>query len=1120
MTSRQLITAETAAQPAVQASRAVQEDGSVIEQVAVPPADASGVAAKLAQFATSIGAKQVTYAVTDVWFPDLVRDLRKVYGNEHVTHGMGQTMLSQHKFNGAVFANTRQAVIVCIRHISNCGVLVATDDSPEKMARKLSAVTAGDESPLAESGGYTVGNLKKFTAATCSTADEYCEQLIASGCTVELIVGGLSVTGNHSALEEIYGPANTAMIWGSATTGSNLFAGAKKHRHAIVLVTNPTSWNACFAATPDSAEKAIRKLTTRSSKDAVDESVDSPEIKEALRPAVELARIPGNLEYGSNQFLFGLHKAGARVKLASVPSDVTIYLFKRALAAAYGMERAPTVLLLKGTKFQLAVDGKTVWVFLTYHPPHDTYVSAAVITDDSLDKIMRKVAAAGAVQEAGLAAEIDYPPFSVSSSVTHALGDLWAVNSRVKFGVTGQLLNRTANQLGRAYGTENVMITLDAVDQITRYDPVASAFVLRATGKQVWMLFSSYISTICVSVITEDDFDKVLRKMAAASAVTESKARAILKKVSTKVGDVDPEQLKLGRKVEREHTNNPTTATKIALAHLGEDPKYYAKLDKAGLIDEARLPVPNTDGPASANELENLLSAYTPRMRADLRRVFSVAKSVRIVGHDDLSSSVVQAARAAYGRAAVVVPVIDGIVSVDASVIGSFTGKDVVVMVAINAQTGMVRVWRPLVLMVTQDSAEKIDRTITKWLSVKESLSAPDQIAESFAMAPTTWAATVRPLTAKLRAELDDIVLRADKTTYLGVVGTRLTDSLLHRADKIYGDSNVTVLSLDGWASGGFLERVEDKNIAVISNLNPLWPKMVIVITDDSPDKIARKFAVQDAQMESAQPPAGPIKDPATGRALSPRLVGRISQIISRARSFTWMAIPGSCADKMYDLMKAGYETVALLSAYTASAPNTLSKFVGKNVVCVYRSDLDFIDTDDICSVTLVATGDSPEKIDRKVGAMKSTQESAQLTESIKLTPVGAKTDRFAHDPITDTLMQLREVGAKLSFVRANGDAVHVVRGALEGIARMAGYTVGLATFMHQPSEQFILDCAGQRVVVAYRGTSFAPGLQQSSAPLYVTFIRTDDSPDKIERALNKALTVAESALVPDPATA
>lgn len=47
---------------------------------------------------------------------------------------------------------------------------------------------------------------------------------------------------------------------------------------------------------------------------------------------------------------------------------------------------------------------------------------------------------------------------------------------------------------------------------------------------------------------------------------------------------VNPRQLRLGIKTEMEHTSDPDIAREIALDHLiGEDPKYYTKLRKAGL---------------------------------------------------------------------------------------------------------------------------------------------------------------------------------------------------------------------------------------------------------------------------------------------------------------------------------------------------------------------------------------------------------------------------------------------------------------------------------------------------------------------------------------------------------
>jgi hypothetical protein len=52
---------------------------------------------------------------------------------------------------------------------------------------------------------------------------------------------------------------------------------------------------------------------------------------------------------------------------------------------------------------------------------------------------------------------------------------------------------------------------------------------------------------------------------------------------NTKVKDVDQKQLKMGIKIEQEHTKSKARACGIALDHLTEDPRYYTKLRKAGL---------------------------------------------------------------------------------------------------------------------------------------------------------------------------------------------------------------------------------------------------------------------------------------------------------------------------------------------------------------------------------------------------------------------------------------------------------------------------------------------------------------------------------------------------------
>lgn len=44
--------------------------------------------------------------------------------------------------------------------------------------------------------------------------------------------------------------------------------------------------------------------------------------------------------------------------------------------------------------------------------------------------------------------------------------------------------------------------------------------------------------------------------------------------------DYDPEQLKMGIEIEKEHTDDIQMAETIAKQHLEEDPKYYTKLKK------------------------------------------------------------------------------------------------------------------------------------------------------------------------------------------------------------------------------------------------------------------------------------------------------------------------------------------------------------------------------------------------------------------------------------------------------------------------------------------------------------------------------------------------------------
>lgn len=54
----------------------------------------------------------------------------------------------------------------------------------------------------------------------------------------------------------------------------------------------------------------------------------------------------------------------------------------------------------------------------------------------------------------------------------------------------------------------------------------------------------------------------------------------------TQTDEVDPKELQVGVAVELEHTGNEETAKEIAIDHLTENPKYYTKLIKSGIVDE------------------------------------------------------------------------------------------------------------------------------------------------------------------------------------------------------------------------------------------------------------------------------------------------------------------------------------------------------------------------------------------------------------------------------------------------------------------------------------------------------------------------------------------------------
>ena len=80
---------------------------------------------------------------------------------------------------------------------------------------------------------------------------------------------------------------------------------------------------------------------------------------------------------------------------------------------------------------------------------------------------------------------------------------------------------------------------------------------------------------------------------------------------------VNQDELEVGIKVEREHTDSDEKAKEIALDHLTEDPSYYSKLIDANLVDEKsaltlakKLKVGDPVKEAIRKEIKNTIKEY------------------------------------------------------------------------------------------------------------------------------------------------------------------------------------------------------------------------------------------------------------------------------------------------------------------------------------------------------------------------------------------------------------------------------------------------------------------------------------------------------------------------------
>jgi uncharacterized alkaline shock family protein YloU len=78
-----------------------------------------------------------------------------------------------------------------------------------------------------------------------------------------------------------------------------------------------------------------------------------------------------------------------------------------------------------------------------------------------------------------------------------------------------------------------------------------------------------------------------------------------IKEGSAMPKNVNPDELRKGIEVEKEHTDNPKIALKIALDHLAEDPEYYTKLATLGLEEAIAHEMGSEDWNNIGNALRN-----------------------------------------------------------------------------------------------------------------------------------------------------------------------------------------------------------------------------------------------------------------------------------------------------------------------------------------------------------------------------------------------------------------------------------------------------------------------------------------------------------------------------------
>ena len=454
------------------------------------------------------------------------RQLIEVYGQENVQEVSGPFRLNIRPDHAG-----KGGIVVYAWVTAGSRILVVTDDSPEKLARKMVARGA-DKSDLEESwtapykpNSHRRGEVEEF--------DLVARQLKEAG--VASVGYTKSDTCTLGVLLEIaadeFGVENIAVIPDDSPRArtTQLLADVKGKR-AVVAVSK-AGW--CVAIiTNDSPEKVARRLTRRENeeKSMINEDRGGPlVISQEFPEESPMYRIAENME-----------RHGTKIN-GIISNFWGSAAYNAALRAGY---EASWTMSFKNSDGALDINGRLVeQCVLVLGSLVTSTIAVCVHTSDSPEKVRRKLEAArfnteslsrtptdpGGYRmskarqliEAGESRVIPgYDPLSlnhhlITDAVINALQHLRNVKATVEFGETAYQGNYTQLLLlaSQAYG-------FDVADMAVAFNRIHKEFVKLAAGKHVWAInrTGTAVRSGYVFIITDDSFDKVERKLAAADA--------------------------------------------------------------------------------------------------------------------------------------------------------------------------------------------------------------------------------------------------------------------------------------------------------------------------------------------------------------------------------------------------------------------------------------------------------------------------------------------------------------------------------------------------------------------------------------------------------------------------